>query len=87
MTEQEKTPELGSVADLLVSQSQANINFAFGLAREAKEQARSLEAVLSYFEEPADLGEPAPLHIRHHKPRTSIAGAIAFLRDIGGRDD
>jgi len=72
------------VCDAVVFQSETLKHTMEAMSREARKQARSLDAVLSYLEEPSDLGEPAPLHLRHHKPRTSIKGAIAFLQDLCG---
>ena len=72
------------VCDAWVFQAKTLKHTMEAMSREARNQARALEEVLSYFEAPSDLGEPAPLHLRHHIPRTSIKGAIAFLRDLCG---
>jgi len=72
------------VCDAVVFQAKTLKHTMEAMSSEAQKQARALEAVLSYFDEPSDLGEPAPLHMRHHRPRTSIKGAIAFLRDLCG---
>ncbi len=86
MTENEQRP-FSSVCEAVRSQADSMLLLADAMALEARKQASSLEAVLSYLDEPADLGEPAPLDDRHHEPRTSIKDTIAFLRDIGGRND
>ncbi len=72
------------VCDAVVFQSKTLRRTMEAMSREARMQALALEDVLSYFDDPSDLGEPAPLHLRHHRPRTSIKGAIAFLRDLCG---
>lgn len=76
MTENEQRP-FSSVCEAVRSQADSMLMLADAMAREAREQAISLERVLYWLDEES-------LKSGGVKQRPTIKGAIAFLRDIGG---
>ena len=76
MTENEQRP-FSSVCDAVRSQADSMLMLADAMAREARQQASSLERVLCWLDEES-------LKSGGMKQRPPIKSAIAFLRDIGG---